>query len=78
MLLNEPPPIQWWGIHNEKVARNMYVQHMRKQGHINLSVEPFIISLYEGWLGTSPDGRVHDPSSDQPNGLLEIKCPYTK
>lgn len=53
---------------------------MRKQGHVNLSVEDcgFIVSLYEEWLGASPDGRVHDPSSDQPNGLLEIKCPYTK
>ena len=79
MLLNKPPPIQW-GIHNEKLARNLYVQHMRKQGHVNLSVEDcgFIVSLYEGWLGASPDGRVNDPSSDQPNGLVEIKCPYTK
>ena len=78
-LLNKPPPIQW-GIHHEKLARNLYVQHMRNQGHINLSVEDcgFIVNLYEGWLGASPDGRVHDPSSDQPNGLLEIKCPYTK
>ena len=78
-LLNKPLPIQW-GIHNEKLARNLYVQHMRKQGHVNLSVEDcgFIVSLYEGWIGASPDGRVHDPSSDQPNGLLEIKCPYTK
>ena len=33
---------------------------------------------HEGWLGASPDGRVYDPSSDQPNGLLEVKCPYTK
>ena len=79
MLLNKPSLIQW-GIHNEKLARNLYVQHMRKQGHVNLSVEDcgFIVSLYEEWLGASPDGRVHDPSSDQPNGLLKIKCPYTK
>jgi len=49
MLLNKPPPIQW-GIHNEKLAHNLYVQHMRKQGHVNLSVEDcgFIVSLYEG------------------------------
>ena len=25
-----------------------------------------------------PDGQVYDPSSNNPNGLLEIKCPYTK
>ena len=79
MLLNKPPPIQW-GIYNEKIACNLYVQHMREHGHLNLSVKEcgFIISPHEGWLGASPDGRVYDPSSDQPNGLLEVKCPYTK
>ena len=72
-LLNKPSPIQW-GIDHEKLACNLYIQYM---SHINLSVEDcgFIASLHEGWLGAS---RVHDPSSDQPNGLLEIKCPYTK
>ena len=33
-LLNKPPPIQW-GIHNEKLARNLYVQHMRKQANFS-------------------------------------------
>ena len=53
---------------------------MREHGHLNLSVEDcgFIINPHKGWLGASPDGRVYDPSSDQPNGLLEVKCPYTK
>ena len=53
-------------IHNEKLAHNLYVQHMRKQGHVNLSVEDcgFIVSLYKEWLGASPDSHVHDPSSD--------------
>ena len=41
---------------------------MWEQGHVNLSVEVhgFIVSLYEEWLGASPDACVHDPSSDQP------------
>ena len=26
-------------------------------------------------MGASPDGLVYDPSSPDPNGLLEIKCP---
>ena len=30
------------------------------------------------WLGASPDGKVKDLSSKQPNGILEIKCPYSK
>lgn len=51
-----------------------------KEGRVNLSVEDcrFIVSLYEGSLVASPDGCVHDPPSDLPNDLLEIKCPYTK
>ena len=58
----------------------MYTQHMRQAGQTNLVVKDcgFIISLSKGWLGASPDGQVHDPTSDIPNGLLEIICPYTK
>ena len=29
------------------------------------------------YLGASPDGKVFDPTSASPFGLLEIKCPYT-
>ena len=78
-MLHKPPPIQW-GIQNEKLARNVYTQHMREAGHTNLVVKDcgFIVSLSKGWLGASPDGQVYDPTSDNPNGLLEIKCPYTK
>ena len=78
-MLHKPPAIKW-GIENEKLARNVYIQHMRQAGHSNLVVKDcgFIVSLSKGWLGASPDGQVHDPTSDNPNGLLEIKCPYTK
>ena len=27
-------------------------------------------------LGASPDSVVHDPDCTDPNGVLEIKCPY--
>lgn len=78
-MLYKPPPIQW-GIQNEKLARNVYTQHMREAGHTNLVMKDcgFIVSLSKGWLGASPDGQVCDPTLDSPNGLLEIKCPYTK
>ena len=78
-MLYKPLPIKW-GIQNEKLARNVYVQYMRHAGHSNLVVKDcgFIVSLSKGWLGASPDGQVYDPSSNNPNGLLEIKCPYTK
>lgn len=31
----------------------------------------------KGWLGASPDGRVYDEVS-QSDGILEVKCPYSK
>ena len=38
----------------------------------------FIIHPTKGWLGASPDGRVTDPTSEKPCGIIEVKCPYTK
>ena len=75
-MANKPAPMKW-GIENEKLARCVYVN---KQGHKGLVVDDcgFIVGQQEGYLGASPDGRVHSPSSDHPNGILEIKCPYTK
>ena len=32
----------------------------------------------KGWLGASPDGWVGDPSHTPSNGILEIKCLYSK
>lgn len=28
------------------------------------------------YVGASPDGKVYDPTEQEPHGLLEIKCPY--
>ena len=56
-MINKSPAIKW-GIENEKLARNLYVEHMRENGHEKLVAEDcgFIIGLHEGWLGASPDG----------------------
>ena len=53
-ILHKPPPIKW-GIQNEKLARNVYIQHMRETGHSNLVMSDcgFIVSLRKGWLGAS-------------------------
>ena len=46
-------------------------------GHTNLTVvKPgLFINPEFAWLGATPDGLVTDPSSPDPDGLLEIKCP---
>jgi len=32
--------------------------------------------IQHNWIGASPDGLVTDPSEEDPNGLVEIKCPF--
>ena len=74
-----PAPIVW-GRHYEAIAIQQYVAHMTKLGHSNISVKKcgFIIHPEKGWLGASPDGKVTDPVSDQPDSIIEVKCPYSK
>ena len=65
-----------WGIGNERVARKMYENKMRKSHKMLTVLEPgFFIDMKFPFLGASPDGIVscqcHKP------GLLEIKCPWT-
>ena len=38
----------------------------------------FIIHPHQCYLEASPDGKVKDRSSTQPDGIIEIKCPYSK
>ena len=78
-MINKPSAIKW-GIENEKLARNLYLEHTRENGHEKLVIEDcgFIIGLHKEWLGASPDSQVYDPLLYRPNGTVEIKCPYTK
>ena len=51
--LNNKLPAIKWGTENEKLARNLYVEHMRENGHEKLVIEYcgfIIIGLHEGWL----------------------------
>ena len=62
------------GLANEDEARNDYLQ--RKQQHnLHFSVEKsgLWVNLTAPQLACSPDGIVHDPSSGNNSGLLEIK-----
>ena len=69
-----------WGHHYEAIAIQQYMAHMTKLGHSNIMVKKcgFIIHPEKGRLGASPDGKVKDPVSDQPDGIIEVKCPYSK
>ena len=53
-----------YGTYHEPLAIMDYVQ---KTDNV---VIPTGFSLYEDWLGASPDGLIND------DGLLEVKCPY--
>ena len=67
------------GIRNEKPARNHYKREMQNIRSSDLKVfnSGLVVHPQIPFLGTSPDGKVIDPSFTYlPCGLLEIKCPY--
>ena len=67
----------WKG--KEKVARTIYARKMQQQvlGFAIFDAGIFVQPKCP-YLGTTPDGKVFDPSSSSKFGLLEIKCPYSK
>ena len=77
-LLQPPAPIAW-GRRQESIAIKKYISRKKELGSI-VSVNKcgFIVHPTKGWLGASPDGRVEDLTSPKPNGVVEIKCPYSK
>uniref|UniRef100_A0A1X7UBD6 YqaJ viral recombinase domain-containing protein n=1 Tax=Amphimedon queenslandica TaxID=400682 RepID=A0A1X7UBD6_AMPQE len=80
MLLEPLPTPIAWGCNYESVAIQKYLYHMNDKLKKNVTVRPsgFIVHPEKGWLGTSPDGIITDPTCEHSTGLLEIKCPYTK
>ena len=61
-------------MYQEPLSAFMYASN-----HPNLTVKDcgFFIHPQKGWIGTSPDGVVVDPTYNPPNGILEVKCPYS-
>ena len=51
---------------------------INERGHSSheVTMSGLVINPVCSWLGASPDGVIHDPGCSDPNGLLEIKCPY--
>ena len=75
-----PAPIAW-GHQHESTAIKKYLAIKNPPGSSSsITVEKcgFIVHREHCLLGASPDRKVRDLSSDQPNGILEIKCPYSK
>ena len=73
------PAIQW-GVQQEVIALQAYVDYQHHNGHPGLTVCSigFHISRSHPYLGASPDGGVYDPSSvGESYGFVEIKCPYS-
>lgn len=68
-----------WGKRNEAVALEKYKKAQDGSGHHGLYCCPsgFVVSEMYPYLGASPDAVVHDPTSSNPFGLAEVKCPYS-
>ena len=62
----------------EREALNEYVQYQQNHGHPDLyaTSSDVIVSLTHPFLAASPDANVYDPTSSDPFGFAEIKCPY--
>jgi hypothetical protein len=78
--LNPPPLSISWGIRNEAVAIDAYIEHKHSIENYSIVVEKcgFIVHPVKGWIGASPDGQVTDLTAAEPRGLIEVKCPFTK
>ena len=68
-----------WGIEQEEIALQQYVQFQYAHSHSGLFVcnSGIHISKTHPFLGASPGGCVYDPEASEPYGFLEIKCPYS-
>ena len=49
--------------------------HVDLKAYNNNNNNKLLLYLQDGWLGASPDGLVYDLLFQDPDGLLEIKCP---
>ena len=63
---------------SEDRTLSAFKQEWHERGHTSLEVtmSGFVTNPEYSWLGASPNSVVHDSGCTDPNGLLEIKCPY--
>ena len=67
------------GKKKEVTARKAYILKVRREGPPALQVSPYGLNLMTSvtYLAASTDGKVLDPSHSPPEGLLEIRCPFS-
>lgn len=67
-----------YGTLMEEKAREEYVAQ-QQVNHPGLATEKsgLVVSMDNPWLAASPDGVVHDPTATPPDGLMELKNPYS-
>ena len=63
------------GLSKEPKIIEKYLITMQERGHQGIEVKKsgLIVSVSHGFLASSPDGLVHDPSHDPAEGMLEMK-----
>ena len=68
-----------YGSTMEKVALQEYTSYQQQHGHPGIKTESvgLCISTENPWLAASPDSTVHDVSTTPPDGLVELKNPYS-
>ena len=66
-----------WGKENEPVAIARYIQHMKMcNKDVTVAQTGLMINTDFPYLGATPDSLIKDISSPDPDGILEIKCPF--
>ena len=78
--MDVPPVPITLGQYHEPVSMHKCISCMVTEINSNLSVKKcgFLVHPTDEWLGTSPKCRVMDPTSEEPNCILGIRCPYSK
>ena len=66
------------GLNHEDDARQAYLQYLRATNpQASIVSSGLVIDVDEPSLACSPDGLVDIRGSDEPNGVVELKCPFS-
>ena len=67
-----------WGHIQEPLTKEAYLLEKRRVSPDIVVIDSgFVVHPHHHWLGASPDGLVNDPTSADPEGIVEYKNPYS-